>query len=307
MKKKSLVLVLLIAVLFIFCKQNNNQTINNEVPTDSTVVVTANPVDNPKDTKIDPFKDFPKDAINAQTGDYVLSPSVNWQRDATTQGTEKVNFIFYNQTIAEVGNEYSKIDFMSEKGVEIPNYMIIPIPQNQKTKKGDIILTWWQSGSGMQRAIVTDATNPSEPKVNYIDIDWNNPAKNNGIPIGQMEEKIKPNTFYVLTDLWQPGTCVAAKKGNDYALATIVKVSGDKVLTIGFAGFMKVYSKSECIPIPNKISVNVGDEVYAPWVGKFVKTKVEKIDGKFGRIHCDDPYSDKPLIVPFGTVLKELN
>ena len=94
---------------------------------------------------------------------------------------------------------------------------------------------------------------------------------------------------------------------SDYVLATIVKVSGDKVLTIGFAGFMKVYPKSDCKPIPNRISLKVGDEVYAPWVGKFTKTTVLKIDEKFARIHCKDPYSDKPLIVPFGTVLKDLN
>ncbi len=259
------------------------------------------------DGKIDPFKDFPKDPITANAGDYVLTPSENWQRDATDKGADKVTFIFYDQKIASVGNEYSKIDFMSNKGVEIPNYMIIPIKSGQTAKKGDIILTWWQSGSGMKRAIVVDASNPSEPIVNYIDIDWNNPAKNSaGIGIGQQSEKIKPNTFQVINNMWDAGSSLAAKEGNDYKLVTVIKVSGDKVLTSGFAGKMKVYNKSDCTPIEIKPNVKAGDKVQIPWVGTFKNSKVQKVDAKNGRVWCDNPFSKEPLVIAFGNVTSGL-
>ncbi len=258
--------------------------------------------------KIDPFKDFPKEPITANVGDFVLTPSENWQQEATDNGAEKVTFIFYTQKIVEIGNEYSKIDFISKKGVEIPNYMIIPIKSGQTAKKGDILLTWWQSGSGMKRAIVTDASNPNEPVVNYIDIDWTNPAKNNaGVGIGQQSEKIKANTFHVLSSIWEPGTSVAAKDGTSYKLTTVVKVSGEKVLTIGFAGKMKVYSKSDCFPIVIKPELKEGDLVQIPWVGKFINSRVQKVDTKNGRVWCDDPYSKEPLVVPFGNVTSGLD
>ncbi|OIP05653.1 MAG: hypothetical protein AUJ97_00390 [Bacteroidetes bacterium CG2_30_32_10] len=292
----------IVVITFVSCGNNTKSTDNKETKDSIKTETTQN------DGKIDPFKDFPKDPIIANVGDYVLTPSENWQQDATDKGADKVTFIFYDQKIAATGNEYSKIDFMSKKGVEIPNYMIIPIKAGQTAKKGDIILTWWQSGSGMKRAIVTDASNPNEPIVNYIDIDWNNPAKNSaGIGIGQQSEKIKPNTFQVINNMWEAGTSVAAKDGSSYKLATIVKVSGDKVLTIGFAGKMKVYAKSDCSPIAIKPNVKAGDMVQVPWVGTFKNSKVQKVDAKNGRVFCDNPFSKEPLIIPFGNVTSGLD
>ena len=96
--------------------------------------------------------------------------------------------------MAKPGNEYSVIDFIFDDDTEIPNYMIIPIRPDESAKVGDIVLTWWQSGSGMKRAIVTNASDPKAPEVNYIDIDWNNPAKTDDVGIGQKTEKIEPNT-----------------------------------------------------------------------------------------------------------------
>lgn len=303
MKKTYLWISLIIAGLVFACggkspKQTENTANQDAPPSENTQ----------NDGKIDPFKGFPKDAITANPGDYVLTPSVNWQKDATEKGPEKVTFIFYSQKMAEAGKEYSKIDFISKKGEEIPNYMIIPIKSGQKAKKGDIVLTWWQSGSGMNRAIVTDDANPAEPMVNYIDIDWNNPAKNKDkVGIGQMSEKLKANSFHVIKDMWESGTSVAVKEDTKYTHATVIKVSGDKVLTIGFAGKMKVCKKSDCVPIPVKLNVKAGDAVQVPWVGTFKNSKVQKVDAKNGRVWCDNPFGKDPLIVPFGSVLTGLD
>jgi hypothetical protein len=302
-KSKFLIAAVLFASLFA-CSGGSEKSENNE---NSDTAKTEDLVEN--DGAIDPFKDFPKDKIMANAGDYVLTPSVNWQRDATEQGYEKVTFIFYKATLAGIGDEYSKVDFLGEKGVEIPNYMIIPIKAEQTAKVGDIILTWWQSGSGMERAIVTDASDPKAPFVNYIDIDWDNPAKNKeGVGIGQQTEQIEESTFHVISSKWQPGTSVAVKEGKDYKLNTIVKVSGNKVLTIGFAGKMNMYNKDECTPLEVKPNVKVGDEVQAPWSsGKFINTKVIKVDQKFGRVWCEDPYSDDPMVIPFGDITTGLD
>lgn len=303
MKKMNLWITLGMAGVMVACGGKSPQQPENTANQDVSKTETTK-----NDGKIDPFKDFPKDAITANVGDYVLTPSENWQKDATEKGPEKVTFIFYSQKMAEVGKEYSKIDFISKKGVEIPNYMIIPIKSGQKAKKGDIVLTWWQSGSGMNRAIVTDVAKLAEPSVNYIDIEWTNPAKNKDkIGIGQMSEKLKPNSFHVISNMWEPGTSVAVKEDNKYTHATVIKVSGDKVLTIGFAGKMKVCKKSDCVAIPVKPGVKAGDAVQVPWVGTFKNSKVQKVDAKNGRVWCDNPFGKDPLIVPFGSVLTGLD
>ena len=88
--------------------------------------------------------------------------------------------------------------------------------------------------------------------------------------------------------------------------STVVSVSGDQVLTIGFAGKMKIYPKTDCTPCPIKPTVKAGDEVQVPWVGSFTTTKVQKVDEKMGRVWCEDPYSDDPMVVPFGDVTNGL-
>lgn len=254
-------------------------------------------------SQIDPFKDFPEVGFSGAEGEFVLTPSKNWQEDATRDGADKTTFIFYKAKMAKPGAEYSTVDFTFDGEVEIPNYMIVPIKANQTAKKGDILLTWWQTGSGMQRAIVVDDANPAEPVVNYLDLDWDNPATNDdGVGIGQATYQIKPNTFHALTSKWDVGTTVAVKDGSDFKAATIISISGDQVLTIGFAGKMAMYNKADCTPIDVNPNVKEGDDVQAPWVGKFINTKVVKVDKKMGRVWVDDPYSDDPMVVPFGDV-----
>jgi hypothetical protein len=256
---------------------------------------------------IDPFPDFPMASLNANDGDVVLTPSKSWQEDATAEGADNVTFIYYDAVVSTVGEGTSTVDFTFDGEVEIPNYMIIPIKANQSAKKGDIILTWWQSGSGMQRAIVTDDSDPSAPEVCYLDLDWDNPATTSeGVGIGQAKYQLEAGTFHVLTSDWSPGTTVAVSTDGKYKAATIVSINGDDVLTIGFAGKMKMYSKADCTPCPVVPNVNVGDEIQAPWVGSFTNSVVEKVDKENGRIWCDDPYSDEPMVIAFGDVLTGL-
>ncbi|HOE39769.1 MAG TPA: hypothetical protein PLG05_09725 [Bacteroidales bacterium] len=306
MKKIKFLFIAIITITFFSCGGGTKPSSDN---TDATVKdTTETEVTTEEVVKVDPFKDFPKGNIIAQAGDYVLTPSLTWQIDATKKGPESQTFIFYSAKMSEPGNEYSVIDFTFDDDTEIPNYMIIPIRSDESVKVGDIVLTWWQSGSGMHRAIVTKASDPKAPEVNYIDIDWDNSSTNkDGVGIGQMTEKIEPNTFHVLKNKWEAGTSVAVKVDNDYKVATIVNVSGDKVLTIGWAGSMKIYDKNDCVALDVIPNVKIGDEVQAPWVGKFVKTKVVKVDKKFGRVWCDDPYSDDPMIVPFGNIATTLD
>lgn len=298
MKRIFMIPALFVAMAMNSCgggAESTDETNSDSTATDETVEAVR--------SEIDPFPEFPMVSLNANEGDIILTPSKNWQVDATAEGADKTTFIFYKQTLASAGEGTSSVNFMGEPGVEIPNYMIIPIKPNQTAKKGDIVLTWWQTGSGMQRAIVTDATDPAAPKVNYLDLSWDNPAKTaEGVGIGQATYQIAAGTFHVLTEEWAPGTTVAVNADGKTVAAKVVCVSGDKVLTIGFAGKMNIYEKSACTPCPVQTNVKVGDDIQVPWVGSFVASKVVKIDAANGRVWCDDPYSDDPMVVAFGDV-----
>jgi hypothetical protein len=304
MKKKVFIVGVLMASL-VSCGSGEETTENTEnaVTTKEVVETEVEETEEVEIGQIDPFKDFPEVATTGTVGDHILTPSKVWQEDATAEGAENKTFIFYNAKMSKPGADYSTVDFPFDGEVEIPNYMIVPIKANQSAKKGDVVLTWWQSGSGMKRAIVVDDSNPLEPIVNYIDIKWSNPAKDSdGVGYGQKKEQIKPNTFHVLSSLWEAGTTVAVKNGTDYKAATIISVTGDKVLTIGFGGKMAMYNKADCTPVTVAPNVKEGDAVQAPWVGTFVNTKVVKVDKLMGRVWCEDPYSEDPMVIPFGDV-----
>ena len=211
-------------------------------------------------------------------------------------------YIFYNTTVKSVGENTSMVsDFGSE--VEMPNALIIPLPGGQKAKKGDIILTWWQSGSGMERAIVTDASNPESPKVDYLDLSY----KDDGTGFAQehANEQIKPNTFTVLKDgEWQPGAQIVVAGDGSYEAGVLVNCTDDKVLLKGFAGKIKVFKRSACKVVPLKQNLKVGDEVMAIFTSSY-KTgyKIKKIDEKVGRVWVEGPYGDN--IVNILEVYKE--
>lgn len=285
---------------------NTTQPANENKSTDNSTT-TGNTPPALKPGEI-PFAGFPTVNTTAKASEFVLCPSYNWIQDAVTKGSDKVTFIFYSQKMVTPGDVESEVEFLSPGKKTVPNAYIIAIPAGQSVKNGDIVLTWWQSGSGMQRAIVTDASNPKEPVVRYLDLDYDNPAKSRDgkTTIGQMDEKLKPDTFYKLTSMMEPGTAVAAKDGSSHKHVQVVRVAGGKVLTIGFAGKMKVYDRADCTAIPLVPGVNVGDTVKVPYVGSFTDATVTKVDSKIGRVFVTIKSTNKEAAIAFGDVVKSL-
>ena len=232
--------------------------------------------------------DFPKGTKQKfEVGQTVLSP-YTYYPSSVEKGEDltKSVLIFYDTTVKQVGDETSILDNYN-KDVEIPNALIIPLPKKAKAKKGDILLTWWQSGSGMQRAIVVDASNPEEPVVCYFDTSWPDNPDSPKLEEKRKGEKIKPGTFAVLKDgQWQSGAQIAAKCGNEWRIGTLISVNGDKVLSLGFGSKVEAYNKSDVRIIPFKEKIKVGDKVYVKWVNEYRPGYVvEKIDAEIGRIY----------------------
>ncbi len=275
MKKFRIIMVGLACIMtlaFQNCNGNNKkaETQSDEVTADSIQVQATTAPD------VNPFPwDFPAEIkLNGvELGQYVLSPYTFYPL-ALEEGekVDEANLIFYSTTMDSIGEGYSKVG-----RAKMPNALIIPLPKNQSVKKGDIVLTWWQSGSGIQRAIVTDASDPTQPKVNYLDLSYDMSQKYFG-------EQLKPNSFLKVEDgAWQPGAEVAAMDNGDWQHGIIINVANDKVLVYGFASKVKAYSKNNCKLIPVKPTYKKGDTVRADFVGSmrdgYVITKVDFANG----------------------------
>jgi hypothetical protein len=252
-----------------------------------------------------PFPDFPKVDTKAKAGDYVLSPSYNWIKDAADRGADTTSFTWYVQKMGRPDPENSELQFLKERH-RVPNAYIIAIPPNQTAKKGDIVLTWWQTGSGMQRAIVVDDSIAGQPVVRYLDIDYDNPARSRdgSTPIGKMDERVVPGSFVKLKT-WDAGTTVAVQAGANQKLVRVIRVAGNRILVMD-AGKLRVYSRSSCRPLPLVPEVNAGDRVRAPRYGtNFASAIVSKVDTRNGRVFVRFEGDQQDEAVAFGDILKK--
>ncbi|HEX8747331.1 MAG TPA: hypothetical protein VF717_09025 [Pyrinomonadaceae bacterium] len=286
----------------------NTNTANANAANAAGKTATANPTPSidPNYQATFPFKDFPLVETTAKAGEVVLVPSYLWLQQANVNGIDKTNMIWYSETMVTPGKEMSEVQFTNGDKKQVPNAYIVPIPAGQTARTGDLVLTWWQSGSGMMRAIVVDGANPSEPVVRYLDLDYDNPAKGRDgqTTIGQMDEKLKPNTFVKINNTFEPGTTVAVQDGARMKKFQVIREAGDKLFLRGFAGYVSVFDKSRCTPVPLKPAVKEGDSVKGDWAGTFQNGTVTKVDPKIGRVFIKFEVDGKERAVAFGDVMK---
>jgi len=237
-----------------------------------------------------------KDAENIS---YVLYPSSYASAMEKNEDFKGKTAIYYSSQLAEAGETNSKL---SGKDVRYPNVLLIPIYKDAKAKKGDVVLTWWQSGSGMQRAIVTDDSDPTMPKVHYLDLNYK--GDGSGFAEKHDNEQLKPNSFIVLNNgEWVPGAPIAVNVDGKQKNGVLIAVEGDKVIYQGFADVLEETTKSAVKVLPVKPSLSVGDNVKGVFVSEFSKDyKVSKVDEKIGRVWVKD--GDKEEVLSIFDVMK---
>lgn len=248
--------------------------------------------------------DFPAVGTDASVNEYVLAPSYQFIDQAFFNGPKRAMMVFYGATVVHTGRKASHLRSLGGRKAFIPNSLIIPLKHGATAKFGDVVLTWWQSGSGMKRAYVINAEDPQRPIVRYIDIKLDNPAKRKGVPIGQLEEQLKPNSFVRLTQPWQPGTMVATAVAGKFKKIQIIRIVGNKLLGLGFGGKLAVFDKEKCYPIPIIPDVKQNDTVMFSHIGVFRKAKVQWVDTTIGRVFLQFSFGSKIKYVaaPFGDV-----
>jgi len=295
-------IIVFLLLVIVSCENNKNSSNNSVLNIDSSEMK--------KTTKQRageiPFN-FPVVRTSAKQGEYVLAPSFSFLEDAWEGNGSSFNF--YSRKCLEVGDVESKLLEIGEE-VMMPNSLIIPIPAGESVDNGDVVLTWWQSGSGMCRAIIVDATNPESPIAQYLDIDFDNPTTNeNGVPIGQMDEQLEPNSFTKITSTWQAGTSIAVLEDGNYSHYKVIRVENDNVLASGWAGKLAVFKKSDCIAIPIRLDLLAGDRVQVPYIGSFIDGVVKRYDEKIGRVFVEIVFAGQKqnIVTSIGNVALDLD
>jgi len=298
MKKQWIIPAALIAMSLTACggAETTETGTTDSTATETTEVIEA--------TLDNPFPELADEPMNANVGEYVFAAknhTLEAYKDTKFEDlTESVGLA----TVVEPGTPKSKLNSVGDK--EISNYLIITFAPGATAQVGDIVVAPWHHGGSMKRAIVTNATDPARPTVNFIDIDWENPATGDGgVGYGKEETQLEANTFFVLNAEWLAGSTVAIKNGNDWEEHILLKVSGDKILAMDWSSKIRIHDKANCKSIEVKGDFKVGDVVQAPKYGTYEELTITKIDSKFGRIYCVDEY-EKINILPMGCVTKTL-
>jgi len=293
--KKNIIFVSLLAGALLTTFSCGNKSVDSQNPDADSVEVKTD--GNEAKSNINPWPwDFPRDVkLDVEKGQTVLAAT--YYPDYLTKDREldKRSYIFYYCEVVEGGVGTTKIDHFGEE-YELPNALVIPIPDDATAKVGDIVLTWWQSGSGMQRAIVTEASDPKQPTVSYLDLSWS--MKDGKVkPFGK-DEKLKPGTFRVLKEgEWAPGMQLAFDVDGKKKIGHIISLTDDKVLIHGFAGSITTAKRSDCQLITLKPSFKPGDKVYGKSGENYDdRYTVDKYDKKSGRVWVTDNHKNSSIL-----------
>lgn len=214
--------------------------------------------------------DFPQDTkLNLKAGQWYLTCKTGYERNAGKADLTKEILIYYSYQFKEMKD--GLVD-----GV-MPSSMCIPLPEKQKAKKGDILLTWWQTGSGMCHAVVVDDSKPLTPTVNYLST--------------VKGEELKPNSFIVLKNgKMGPGAPIAYKGDYDkWRTGTVINIADGKVLIYGFGSKLKTAKLEDCKVLPLKPDYKVGDSVMSTFIDGFEEGyTVKEINLEKGKVTVTD-------------------
>lgn len=193
------------------------------------------------------------------------------------------------------GPAASLIETLPGQTSVIPNALIVPIPSGQRVSRGELVLTTWASGTGMQRAIVVPGGTPESPNVRYLDMSLSHPTG-----WGKREDRLPPNTFKKLEQPGEVGTTAACKEGGHHMRYIITARSGKRLLGYGFAGKIAAFDQDACELLPLSPRVREGAWIEVPVAGRYTRAKVQRIDRELGRVVARYKLDDESEAVAFA-------
>jgi hypothetical protein len=301
--KKTISIGLLAASLSLYgCQQPSETPTTAETPASVKVDgATSTPEASPEETSTPVAEaglplDFTAGQPNVEPGQFVFVPMASSVEKLTSGGAKRVSDIRPREMV-KPGPESSVIKDREE--FEVPNALIIPTQPDAKVENGDVVLGNPQYSS-MEVAIVTDATDPTQPEVHFF-----KPVFGSDQPEGdKFSGKLEAGKFRVLENQFDPATMVLYPDGDEQGFGQVLNVEGDKVLLTKFGGDLAVFEKAQLTPVPVKPEVKQGDKVQAPFGKGMDPGTVVKVDEKIGRVWVEfDGREGTQSVFSFGQIL----
>ncbi|MCC6213701.1 MAG: hypothetical protein IT376_02450 [Polyangiaceae bacterium] len=234
----------------------------------------------------------------ATEGDHVLAPPREWLDAALEHGAETQAFVYYAARLVQRGPESSKVRTAAGLVSLLPNALVLPLRPGQRVKKGQIVLTSWASGTGLERAIVVGGE-PGAPRVRYLDMAFDAPSG-----WGQRDDVLPEGTFHALERAGEIGTTVACVEGGVRRRWIVVAAAEGKLLGLGFGGLLRALDEPACDALPLVPKLEPGQPAEIAVSGVFVAGKVTEVRREIGRVFVERAVGGRKRVdaVGFGNV-----
>ncbi len=229
---------------------------------------------------------------NLKPDDVVLAPSKSSFDSAISNGLENSLFVFYPRTVIKQLKDSVVLNQIGDT-VLMPNSLVIPLQENKKAVAGDIVLTWWQSGTGMQRAIVLNKDSSYTPVVYYIDNQYSFYSAVTDVKF--WIDTLAPNSFVVLKDSMMSGRSIRVKKEYYSTFYIVINVTNKKVLALSWAGNLELFDIQKCQLVPFSQNFEKGDSVSVPYLGTYSQGTVKTVWPDIGKIKVKILFIDEYL------------
>ncbi len=269
---------LLIAIFFSACKQKHEA--QTQAGTGDSVQVQA------KET--------------FDSGMYALAPTWKFYKDFDINSSKANLLIYYPQIILGDSSGYITITSLDTTYV-IPEKYVIPLHGGGQISRGDYLLTWWQNGSGMQRAYVTALTDENLPVVQYLDFDWEWTDKSL-----QTVDTLKPDSYRKITKPLDPGSSVAYKNGSTYQCWIVLRNRDGKILVKNWSNQVKCLDKDAVLPNAVRKDLDTGQTVWIPVFGIYTYGTVTGLKNGLVDVEIDFLGNKKNVRVPALDVRTDL-
>ncbi len=204
--------------------------------------------------------------LSVKAGDTVLAPQKKFL-SAFLSGRQ--NFFWFHPRLVDSVGEYSVWVWEIDSLVEVPKAFVITFPHHCEVKKGDYVLTWWQAGSGMQRAYVLGIVDSGNIVVRYLDLDVFTAADANNVI-----DTIKMGTFRTITGMWSAGAAVLRSSGSGKDFYVIINHRGDSLVCRSSIGKVEFFNKADVQPCGVVKDLRRGQDVEIPFYGIYIPGKI---------------------------------
>jgi hypothetical protein len=159
----------------------------------------------------------------------------------------------------------------------VDNLLIVPIPAGQSVSRGDIVLCDWESGAGMQRAIVVDATDPLSPKVRYLDLPFDHPSG-----YAEQEDKLSQGTFRQVGKAGEPGSTAVCQQGAKRTRQVVIRSFADNLVGYSFSRRISLWQRDSCQLLDPQQKRRRGEKVLVPVLGRYNPARLLEVDSLAG-------------------------